>query len=854
MKKSLLFILITFSFITLAHSQWIQTGLDIDGEEVNESSGYSVSLNADASLVAIGSPFGESKGLVRVYEDIGGMWTQKGTDIVGEEYNDDFGISVSFNAAGNKLAILAKNRNYPIYARIYEFSGGDWSQIGSDILGDDVIDSILSKNATVSLNDAGNIVAIQSPQKYNSNPATLFSLIRVYQQVGNSWEQIGADLVGADNYIGSDVILSADGNIVAFSSPLNNSDGDDPGFVSIYENVDGVWTQIGTNINGEGVASAFGYSVSLSADGSIIAIGAFGQNDTTGKVYVYQNVGGVWTQMGSGIAGEAQGDYLGYSVSLSSNGSIVAIGATRNDDNGINSGQVRVYKYSGDTWLQVGENMDGEAPYDGSGWSLSLSADGSKVAIGARYNATNGSGSGHVRIYENVVDLSNEISGTILLDVDANGCDAMDVPVQNYRVKTNNGPNRFETFTQSDGSYQLFTNAGDFTTTVPNTLPSYFTMTPEEHNSTFVGSNNTDTANFCIEPVGTYNDLSIAVLPTSGNPRPGFNTNYQIVYRNFGSTQASGTLTFEYNEAKIQFLTASETTSSQTSNTLTFDYANLNPFESRTIEIQMNVFPPPTTTIGNVLQSTVTINPITGDDNEADNTFTLSQRVIGSYDPNDITVLEGEEITIEQADKYLHYLIRFQNTGNASAINVRVENILENKLDWDTMQLESLSHNGRVEITDGNNVAFVFDNINLADSTTDEPNSHGYIAYRIKPKANVVLGDVFYNTADIYFDFNPAIITNTATTEIVSALSVETFNAKGFKIFPNPVSHHLNIQSKAGFDAIVIYDLHGRPLKTKALSVPSLEFELDVEGLSSGMYFIEIQSGNEKQVQKFMKR
>ncbi|WP_178983942.1 DUF7619 domain-containing protein [Winogradskyella helgolandensis] len=853
MKKSLLFILITFSFMTLGHSQWIQTGLDIDGEEADEASGYSVSLNADASLVAIGSPYGERNGLVRVYEDIGGTWTQKGTDIVGEGLNDNFGISVSFNGAGNKLAIAAMNGNAPNYTRLYEFSGGDWTQIGSDILGDDVIDNYPSTIPNVSLNDAGNIVAIQSTQMLIS-PVIPFILTRVYQQVGNTWEQIGADIVGADYYVGQDVSLSADGNTVAFGSPFNNSDGDDPGHVSIYENVDGVWTQIGTNINGEGVASVFGYSISLSADGSIIAIGAFRQNDLAGQVQVYQNVGGVWTQMGSGIAGEAQGDYSGFSVSLSSNGSIVAIGATRNDGNGSNSGQVRVYKYSGDTWLQVAEDMDGEAPLDGSGWSVSLSADGSKVAIGARENATNGVGSGHVRIFENVVDLSNEISGTILLDVDANGCDAMDVPVQYYRVETTNGPNRYETFTQSDGSYQLFTNAGDFTTTVPNTLPSYFTMTPEEHNSTFVGSNNMDTANFCIEPVGSYNDLSITVLPISGNPRPGYNTNYQIVYRNYGNTQVSGSLTFEYNEAKIQFLTASETSSSQTSNSLTFDYSNLNPFESRTIEIQMNVFPPPTTTINNLIQSTVTINPITGDDNEADNTFTLSQRVRSAYDPNDITVLEGEEITIEQADKYLHYLIRFQNTGNASAINVRVENILENKLDWDTMQLESLSHNGRVEITDGNNVAFIFDNINLADSTSDEPNSHGYIAYRIKPKSNVVLGDVFYNTADIYFDFNPAIITNTATTEIVSALSVETFNTKGFKIFPNPVSRHLNVQSKTGFDAIVIYNIHGIQLKTRTLSVPSLEFEMDVEGLSNGMYFIEIQSGNKKQVQKFMKR
>src|SRR5690606_15369057 len=128
--------------------------------------------------------------------------------------------------------------------------------------------------------------------------------------------------------------------------------------------------------------------------------------------------------------------------------------------------------------------------------------------------------------------------------------------------------------------------------------------------------------------------------------------------------------------------------------------------------------------------------------------FASNEFVIGSYDPNDITCLEGEEILIEDANKYLHYLIRFQNTGTASAINVRVDNELDAKLDWTTMQLESLSHPGRVKITNGSEVSFIFDNINLPDSTNDEPNSHGFITYKIKPKSNVAIGDIFSNTAD----------------------------------------------------------------------------------------------------------
>src|SRR5690606_19665177 len=121
------------------------------------------------------------------------------------------------------------------------------------------------------------------------------------------------------------------------------------------------------------------------------------------------------------------------------------------------------------------------------------------------------------------------------------------------------------------------------------------------------------------------------------------------------------------NDSKLNFLNASETVTSQTVNNLNFDFTDLNPFETRTIDLHFNVFSPPITNIDDILTSTATINPVSGDNTEEDNTFTLNQTVIGAYDPNDITCLEGDQILLEDADKYLHYLIRFQNTGTASA-------------------------------------------------------------------------------------------------------------------------------------------------------------------------------------------
>jgi hypothetical protein len=116
-------------------------------------------------------------------------------------------------------------------------------------------------------------------------------------------------------------------------------------------------------------------------------------------VRIYKNISGTWTQIGLDIDGEAAGDESGWSVSLSSDGSTVAIGAFLNSGNGAYSGHVRIYKNISGTWTQVGSDIDGEAAYDGSGISVSLSSDGSTVAIGAYANGGNGANAGHVRVY-----------------------------------------------------------------------------------------------------------------------------------------------------------------------------------------------------------------------------------------------------------------------------------------------------------------------------------------------------------------------------------------------------------------------------------------------------------------------
>ena len=222
------------------------------------------------------------------------------------------------------------------------------------------------------------------------------------------YSAIGADIDGeaAGDWSGTSVSLSSDGTTVAIGVSANDgANGSASGHVRIYawNGATSAWEQQGADIDGEAAGDQSGHSVSLSSDGSTVAIGGRlndGNGSNSGHVRIYTWSGSSWAQQGSDIDGEAVDDQSGYSVSLSSDGTTVAIGATGNDGNGSASGHVRIYTWNGSSWAQQSSDIDGEAASDFSGYSVSLSSDGSTVAIGANYNDAAGSNAGHVRIYQ----------------------------------------------------------------------------------------------------------------------------------------------------------------------------------------------------------------------------------------------------------------------------------------------------------------------------------------------------------------------------------------------------------------------------------------------------------------------
>jgi len=224
------------------------------------------------------------------------------------------------------------------------------------------------------------------------------------------WVQLGSDIDGETTFdnSGYSVSLSSDGSTVAIGATSNDGNGNNSGHVRIYSFDSGsaAWYQVGSDIDGETTYDNAGSSVSLSADGKTVAIGApysddNGNNSGHVRIYSFDSGSSTWTQLGSDIDGESESDESGYSISMSSDGTTVAIGARENDGNGYRSGHVRIYRYdsASGSWTQIGSDIDGESADDQSGWSVSLSSDGSTVAIGAPYNDDNGNNSGHVRIY-----------------------------------------------------------------------------------------------------------------------------------------------------------------------------------------------------------------------------------------------------------------------------------------------------------------------------------------------------------------------------------------------------------------------------------------------------------------------
>lgn len=373
--------------------EWTLRGTPLEGASQGDELGWVVSLTATGTRLAMGAlPIegsGANRGYVRIldFDKATNDWSPVGDDIVLDGDEIETGVFCRLSADGTTVVVggTAIGR-----VRVYRRNDrNEWIQLGQDLFGNMPLDRF---GYAVSISQAGSVIAVGTP--FNEGTPDGKGLVQIYELVNNTvWMQVGMDLYTSNASADPGVLsldMSADGSKVAVGAVS----AEDEGQVRVWQRIDNDWSQLGQTIEGE----TYGNAVSLSGDASLLAIGApSGQVQGQAMVFSLSN-NDEWTTLGQTLVGEAPDDFFGSSLSLSSDGTTLAIGAFANDGNGPRSGHARVFGRNEEgSWMQIGEDIDGDEAYDEAGRSVSLSSDGTTLAMGA---PAYGDLTGQVRTYQ----------------------------------------------------------------------------------------------------------------------------------------------------------------------------------------------------------------------------------------------------------------------------------------------------------------------------------------------------------------------------------------------------------------------------------------------------------------------
>lgn len=332
-----------------------------------------------------------------------------------------------------------------------------------------------------------------------------------------------------------------------------------------------------------------------------------------------------------------------------------------------------------------------------------------------------------------------------------------------------------------------------------------------------------------------YIDLAIAGFPHY--------TNYAV--RNNGNQAENLILTVNLPE-NFQFTTATpEGTIS--GNTYVWNIPNLASFETLNFSLFSQIPPPPTFMPGDSVVFTGNITVLPNEDNVLNNAFNYIVPILSSYDPNDKTMMNGRFLTPTQANSGnpFTYRIRFQNTGNFPASFIHVRDTLEFGFDATSLRLLSTSHEVAMSVENGRYIDWYFPNIQLPDSTSDPEGSQGYILFTVNPILPLNLGDELENTAHIYFDFNPAIITNTEITTVALPLSITKTENLNLTLHQNNNQLVLSGDVSA-LKTVQLFSVSGQVIQ----SWKDNFYEINLNNQAAGIYFVKCSTGTVQKVFK----
>ena len=430
---------------------------------------------------------------------------------------------------------------------------------------------------------------------------------------------------------------------------------------------------------------------------------------------------------------------------------------------------------------------------------------------------------------------SPSISGHVFHDLNTNGTrDPGEVGFGQATVQF--APGNTITGVMNSGFYAQALDSGTYAITPNVSNPYVLSISPTSHSASLVNINDVDSLNdFAVQLQPNVQDLTTDLAFLS-HARPGFNNMVHLSYRNEGTITMSGTVVFHFDDDQ-SWNSSTPAPDMISGNTATWNFTDLELGEQRQIFISLHT--DASVILGTAIDHDAVAEPVNTDQTPADNVAFLSGEVVGAFDPNDISVLPSELTSAQvAAGELLTYTIRFQNTGTYLAERVIITDTLSSDLVWSSVEFIASSHPCSWYIHDGT-LRVTFDQIMLPDSTSNEPDSHGFVRFSLAPDPGLLNGAQIGSTANIYFDYNPPVITNEAIFLVNDPTQVGDLARPDLSIRPNPVEDLLILEkTTSGTSLLEVLDLTGRVVVRTTF--PGSMRTLDVRSLNSGSYLIRI--------------
>jgi len=428
----------------------------------------------------------------------------------------------------------------------------------------------------------------------------------------------------------------------------------------------------------------------------------------------------------------------------------------------------------------------------------------------------------------------SSIKGFVFWDINTNAIFDDEEPLLN-KIPVFVTPRTTFAYTEQDGSFCYFLEPGDYNISVqPNNNCWAFSTTPDNYD--FTAGDSIIEVNFGLKLISDFQHTQARI--NSAPTRCGFTVAFHLSVENDGCLPSKGQYGIVL-DSLVTFVNADIMPTAINGDTLLWDYQELLSQENEKVSFDLRIAG--TDFIGSFIQLkglSYILN--TSGQQELVSTHEFTSEIRCAFDPND-KLVSPQRVTSRSNEfnqnytlfeELLEYTVRFQNTGNDTAFTVVIEDQLDDNLDWFTFQPIVSSHFYEVELDNAGLLTFTFSDILLPDSTTNEPLSHGFITYKIRSRVDLEESTIIENKADIFFDFNPPITTNTTNNVMVSVLPTMTTSIEAIDLpnsialFPNPFQHQLFIDATAvdlqNNYQIEFFDISGHMAQTLELSTTTI--------------------------------